>query len=113
MRRSACATLPGPWASNRLQLYRLKLSKADILAEVIITLNQEQIAQIPELCRRAQGKTLHERCCAYLRELYAMDIYYLPIRSVGAAFGWVWNTRLRAADRRSGTCSCCNRSSTG
>jgi len=36
---------------------------------------------------------LHERCCAYLRELYSMDIHNLPIRSVGAAFGWMWNTR--------------------
>lgn len=74
-----------------IQIYRLKLSKADILAEVIIGLNQEQIDQLPQLCARIQGETVFERACAYLGELYRLDIQYLPIRSVGAAFGWFWS----------------------
>lgn len=74
-----------------VQVYRLKLSKADILAEIIIELNAEQISQLPTLCARARGKTLFERVCAYLKLLYRVDIEYLPIRSVGAAFGWMWS----------------------
>lgn len=37
------------------------------------------------------GRTLFERTCSYLRELYMLDIQYLPIRSVGAVFGWMWS----------------------
>ena len=74
-----------------VQIYRLNLSKADILAEVIIALNQEQIQQLPQLCKRVTGKGLFERTCSYLLELYRLDIQYLPIRSVGAAFGWLWS----------------------
>jgi len=75
-----------------VQIYRLNLSKADILAELIIELNQDQIDQLPQLCARVKGNTLFERACSYLRELYALDIQYLPIRSVGAAFGWLWSS---------------------
>lgn len=74
-----------------VQVYRLKLAKADILAELIIELNQEQINQLPQLCARVKGNTLFERTCAYLGELYALDIHYLPIRSIGASFGWMWS----------------------
>jgi AcrR family transcriptional regulator len=74
-----------------VQVYRLKLSKADILAELIIELNQEQIKQLPELRARMTGVTVFERTCSFLRELYVLDIHYLPIRSVGAAFGWMWS----------------------
>jgi AcrR family transcriptional regulator len=74
-----------------VQIYRLKLSKADILAEVIIELNQEQIRQLPQLCARVKGKTLFDRTCSFLHALYKLDIQYLPIRSVGAAFGWLWS----------------------
>ncbi len=37
--------------------------------------------------------TLFDRTCSYLRELYSLDIRSLPIRSVGAAFGWLWSDR--------------------
>lgn len=74
-----------------VQVYRLKLSKADILAELIIELNQEQIARIPDLLKRVRGKSAFTRSCSYLQELYKLDIQYLPIRSVGAAFGWMWS----------------------
>ena len=74
-----------------VQIYRLNLSKSDILAELVIELNAEEIRQLPELCVRAGGTTLLDKVCGYLRELYALDIRYLPIRSVGAAYGWMWN----------------------
>ncbi len=74
-----------------VQVYRLNLSKADILAELIIELNQEQIDQLPQLCTRVTGANLFERTCAFLHVLYTLDITYLPIRSVGAAFGWLWS----------------------
>jgi AcrR family transcriptional regulator len=74
-----------------IQIYRLKLSKADILAELIIELNQEQIEALPVLCKRVRGTAALDRTCSYLRELYKLDIQHLPIRSVGAAFGWMWS----------------------
>jgi len=74
-----------------IQVYRLKLSKSDILAELIIELNQEQINRLPEICKRVKGLNLLDRTCSYLRELYKLDVHYLPIRSVGAAFGWMWS----------------------
>lgn len=74
-----------------VQVYRLKLSKSDILAELIIELNQEQINQLPEICKRITGQDVFEKTCSYLRELYQSDVHYLPIRSVGAAFGWMWS----------------------
>lgn len=74
-----------------IQVYRLKLSKSDILAELIITLNLEQINQLPKICKRIKGRDLLDRTCSYLRELYKLDVHYLPIRSVGAAYGWMWS----------------------
>ena len=74
-----------------VQIYRLKLSKADILAELTIQLNEEQIKQIPDLCSRVSDGPLFQRASSYLRELYALDIEQMPIRSVSAAFGWSWS----------------------
>lgn len=79
-----------------VQIYRLNLSKADILAEIIIALNQKQIDQLPLLCARIDEKRLFERACAYLLELYQQDIHYLPIRSIGASFGWMWSAEYEA-----------------
>jgi AcrR family transcriptional regulator len=81
---------------NPVQIYRLNLSKIDILAELILDLNREQIAQLPKLCQCVQCSAPFECTCAYLRELYALDIQYLPIRSVGAAFGWMWSAEYEA-----------------
>lgn len=80
-------------AVNRqpVQVYRLKLNKADILAELIIELNDKQIRLLPKICKRIKSTDLLERTCDYLRELYKLDIEYMPIRSVGAAFGWLWS----------------------
>lgn len=74
-----------------VQVYLLDLSKVDILAEVIIALNAEQIAELPRLYSQISGTTLFDRICSYLKQLYSLDIQYLPIRSVGAAFGWMWS----------------------
>lgn len=74
-----------------VQVYRLNLSKVDILAEVIIALNAEQIAELPRICSQVSGATLYERVCSYLKQLYCLDIQHFPIRSVGAAFGWMWS----------------------
>jgi len=74
-----------------VQVYRLKLSKSDILAELILELNQEQITRLPKICTRIKGRNLLDRTCSYLLELYKSDIHYLPIRSVGAGYGWMWS----------------------
>lgn len=74
-----------------VQVYRLNLAKSDILAELIIELNEQEIEQLPELLARVHGTSLIDKVSAYFRELYALDIQYLPIRSVGAAYGWMWN----------------------
>lgn len=73
-----------------VQVYRLKLSKSEILGELIVELNQQQIDRLPELRKRVRGKDPFEKTCSYLRQLYQLDIEYLPIRAVGAAFGWMW-----------------------
>jgi len=79
-----------------VQVYRLNLSKSDILAELIIDLNEQQIKQLSELLARVGGTFLIDKVCAYFRELYVLDIQYLPIRSVGAAYGWMWNAAYEA-----------------
>lgn len=76
-----------------VQIYRLNLAKPDILAELIIELNAEEIRQLPALLDKVQGESLSKRVCSYFLELYRLDIEFLPIRSVGAAFGWMWNAR--------------------
>ena len=74
-----------------VQVYRLNLGKSDILAELVIELNQQQITQLPALLKGVEGTDAFERTCSYLMQLYRLDIQYLPIRSVGAAFGWLWS----------------------
>lgn len=85
--------IAGAVGRQPVQIYRLNLAKPDILAELIIELNAEEIRQLPELLGRVKGESLSERVCSYFLELYRLDIEFLPIRSVGAAFGWMWNTR--------------------
>lgn len=75
------------------QVYRLELSKIDILAEIIVALNQEQIDTLPAMLARIKGQTALERSCSYLEKLYRSDIDYLPIRALGAAYGWTWSSK--------------------
>ena len=92
------------------QLYRLQLTKSDILAEIIIELNQEQIDVLPVLLATVEGGNAFERTCSYLVGLYASDIAYKPIRSIGAAFGWTWQAPYEDAVI---ACSCLRRLQTG
>ena len=79
------------------QVYRLELSKIDILAEVIIDLNGELIAQLPDVLKTVKGHKALDRTCAYLLALYRFDIHYKPLRSVGAIYGWSWNATYESA----------------
>jgi AcrR family transcriptional regulator len=79
------------------QVYRLGLSKTDILAEIIIELNQEQIDRLPGLLMTLTGANAFERTCAYLLRLYESDIEYMPVRAIGAAQGWTWSTAYEEA----------------
>lgn len=83
--------IAGAVGRQPVQIYRLNLAKSDILAEIIIDLNEQQIQQLPALCAGVNGLTLADKVCDYFRALYALDITYLPIRSVGAAHGWMWS----------------------
>lgn len=78
------------------QVYRLELSKTDILAEIIIGMNQEQIQKLPAIVASIKGETALECTCQYLEQLYRSDIDYLPIRALGAAHGWTWGSRYEA-----------------
>lgn len=78
------------------QVYRLELSKTDILAEIIVALNKEQIDKLPAMVARIKGQTALERSCYYLEKLYRSDIVYLPIRALGAAYGWTWSSKYEA-----------------
>lgn len=73
------------------QVYRLALSKADILAEIIIELNQTQISKLPVMLHKVRGANAFERTCSYLQMLYRSDIKHMAIRAVGAAYGWTWS----------------------
>ncbi len=79
------------------QVYRLELSKTDILAEVILELNSELIDTLPVILETVRGNTTLERTCGYLLALYQFDIHYQPLRSVGAIYGWSWNGAYEAA----------------
>jgi AcrR family transcriptional regulator len=79
------------------QVYRLALSKADILAEIIIELNQRQIRNLPAMLRKVQGVNAYECTCSYLQLLYESDIKFKAIRAVGAAYGWTWRGEYESA----------------
>ena len=72
------------------QLYRLGVSKQDLLAEVILRVNQKQIADIKPFCARG-FKSAHAYIETYLLKLYEADIAIKGIRAEGAAFGWKWS----------------------
>jgi AcrR family transcriptional regulator len=72
------------------QLYRLGVSKQDLLAEVILRVNQKQIVNIKPFSARGfnSAQTYIE---TYLLNLYEADIAIKGIRTEGAAFGWKWS----------------------
>jgi AcrR family transcriptional regulator len=72
------------------QLYRLGLSKQDLLAEVILRINQKQIDGLKQFspARHQSAMTFVKE---YLLNLYESDIHIKSIRAEGAAFGWKWS----------------------
>ena len=80
---------------NPMQLYRLGLDKRDLLAEVILKVNDEQIKKIKPLSsmkKVAASKFIEH----YLLDLYEQDIAIKSIRKEGAAFGWKWSEKYEA-----------------
>lgn len=73
-----------------MQVYRLGLDKQDLLAEVILIVNQEIINAIKPFSA-AKSKTAADYIESYLLSLYAKDIAIKSIRKEGAAFGWKWS----------------------
>lgn len=72
------------------QLYRLGLSKQDLLAEVILRVNQKQITCIRPFSVK-DFKSTEIYIESYLLNLYEYDILIKGIRTEGAAFGWKWS----------------------
>ena len=73
------------------QVYRLNLCKADILAELILELNETQIAKLPTLMTEIKGDSVLEKVSSYVELLYEFDIEHLPLRKVAATHGWNWS----------------------
>jgi AcrR family transcriptional regulator len=73
-----------------MQVYRLGLDKQDLLAEVILIVNQEIINAIKPFSA-GKSKAAIDYIERYLLDLYAKDIDIKSIRKEGAAFGWKWS----------------------
>lgn len=76
-------------------IYREGWTKADLLAELILELNDEQIAQFRNMPLPSEGTTL-DRVLAMLGRLYAFDIGQKHLRRLGAAYGWLWSGEQEA-----------------
>jgi AcrR family transcriptional regulator len=76
--------------TNPVQLYRLGLSKSEILGELIVRLNDRQIRKIKKLDIGQLGGTVSERVLGYLLALYRLDTCDKELRKLGAAYGWLW-----------------------
>jgi AcrR family transcriptional regulator len=76
--------------TNPVQLYRLGLSKSEILGELIVRLNDRQIREIKKLDIGQLGGTVSERVLGYLLALYRLDTRDKELRKLGAAYGWLW-----------------------
>ena len=73
-----------------MQVYRLGVDKTDLLAEVILIVNQEMIERIKTF-NGALFKDALPFIESYLQDLYEQDIKIKNIRKEGAAFGWKWS----------------------
>lgn len=78
-----------------MQVYRLGVDKTDLLAEVILIVNQEMINKIQPFDSNSSKSALNfiEK---YLLDLYLQDISIKSIRKEGAAFGWKWSDKYEA-----------------
>lgn len=79
-----------------VQLYRLSLSKSNILAELIVELNDEEIKLIPEMTAHLKAAPLLDKVSGYLLQLYQLDIAHIQLRSVSAVFGWMWDEKYES-----------------
>jgi len=75
-----------------MQVYRLGVDKHDLLAEVILIVNQEMIGKIKSF-DSASHTTALAFIEKYLLDLYQQDIDIKSIRKEGAAFGWKWSEK--------------------
>lgn len=76
-----------------VQMYRLGLSKEDLLAEVSLRLTAHQIRHIAARAKRRAGESLADFVERYLLALYRSDVHHLRIRRETAAYGWMWSRR--------------------
>jgi AcrR family transcriptional regulator len=76
--------------TNPVQLYRLGLSKSEILGELIMRLNDRQIREMRKLEIGQLGANVSERVLGYLLALYRLDARDKELRKLGAAYGWLW-----------------------
>lgn len=76
-----------------VQVYRLGLSKADLLAEVSFRLTAHQLRYITARARPRRGETALGFVERYLLSLYRSDIRNLYIRRETAAYGWMWSSQ--------------------
>lgn len=77
-----------------VEIYRLGLTKTDLLALVAIGLGERQLGRVQEFLHSSPPKgSLLQRVKAYLLFLYGLDIEALPIRSQSAGYGWFWGAR--------------------
>lgn len=75
-----------------MQLYRLGLDKRDLLAEVILRVNQTQIEKIKPFASTGYSSAT-KFIESYLLDLYEKDVAIKTIRAEGAAFGWKWSAK--------------------
>jgi AcrR family transcriptional regulator len=78
-----------------MQVYRLGVDKHDLLAEVILIVNQEIINKIKPF-NSTSDTTALAFIEKYLLDLYQQDIEIKSIRKEGAAFGWKWSKKYEA-----------------
>jgi AcrR family transcriptional regulator len=78
-----------------MQVYRLGVDKHDLLAEVILIVNQEMIAKIKSFDGTSYTSAL-DFIEKYLLDLYRQDIEIKSIRKEGAAFGWKWSEKYES-----------------
>ena len=78
-----------------MQVYRLGVDKTDLLAEVILIVNQNLIDSL-----MAFDSSLHKSAISfvesYLLYLYKQDINIKSIRKEDVAFSWKWSSKYEA-----------------
>lgn len=76
-------------------IYREGWTKADLLAELILEMNAEQIAQIRAMPLPLDGPPI-ERVLALLDRFYTFDLAQKSLRRLGIAYGWLWSGEQEA-----------------